>query len=107
MGDGRWEMGDGGSVRVEGLRVIRTTSTNKRGGLASAPEKVTIALHHSKYTVRISPSNLKYNLLVLYLGAAGCVRLVPVQYHTILAPRPPRCALVSGRRWSSWVFGEL
>jgi hypothetical protein len=52
----------------------------------------------ARYTVRIAQQVSRYKALVLYLGAAGCVRLVPVQYHAIIAAGPQACGLVSGQR---------
>lgn len=58
------------------------------GGLASFPYQM--ARQSVKYTVRIELQAPQYKALVLYFGAAGCVRHVPVQYHTIIAAEPPR-----------------
>lgn len=90
-----------------GLRLRRRDSR-------AAPRMARIEWHgnHSKYTVRIAHQVSRYNPLVLYLGAAGCVRHVPVQYHTIIAAEPPRttrCALVTGPLGGHWhqLLGEL
>ena len=43
-------------------------------------------------------TEMRYKTFVLYLGATGCVRLVPVQYHTTIATGPLAYTLVSGQR---------
>lgn len=48
--------------------------------------------------MRIMTTEMRYKTFVLYLGAAGCVRLVPVQYHTTIATGPLAYTLVSGQR---------
>lgn len=73
--------------RQRGLRVpVQVPSAPPKNGLGS------------RYTVRIAQQVSRYKALVLYLGAAGCVRLVPVQYHAIIAAGPQACWLVSGQR---------
>lgn len=78
--------GDHSWSKAEGLASPSPSSVGPKRGLGS------------RYTVRIAKQVSRYKALVLYLGAAGCVRLVPVQYHAIIAAGPQACGLVSGQR---------